>query len=594
MSVRQSLGKVAVVPKGSWDGTKTYEFLDIVKYGGGSYIARKDVPIGTAITNTEYWVSLVDKGEIGDDGVSPSVTVTPITGGHRVTITDAAHPQGQSFDVMDGEDTGVEVDPTLTIAGAAADAAAVGNLKSDLNSVFNYGERSATLSALADGYISKTGTIEGTGASTRHASLEITSDYVGKNLKVTGSNWYSMKPYVFVGDNSTIVYADCPSASLSVYTDLPFKPTTTGTLYVNHHTDSATYGVKIHEIDTLKDTALPDDLANALEYVSGYKEMTFATETGHYLNASNGNITDVDSTNAVITEFIPIVGGNPYLITTEHFWGQGMYVFYDVNKSYISGVASANSGTITKVINQKVTAPQNASYLVVAMWAQTNFPDITVCECVFSSISPSLKWNGKKWTCVGDSLTEQNIKAVRHYYDYVSEATGIAPVILGVGGTGYARGQENNNAFYQRVSAVPSDSDVITIFGSFNDLGSNLPIGNVDDVNTTTIAGCINTTINNILTINPIANIGIVAPCPWSTTQPTESGGEYQYVSMIEAICKRRSIPYLDLWHYSGMRPWDSAFSNLAYPPNDTVHPNDVGHSILAPKFKAFLESLLM
>lgn len=35
------------------------------------------------------------------DGVSPEVTVTGITGGHTVTITDKDHPQGQSFDVMD-------------------------------------------------------------------------------------------------------------------------------------------------------------------------------------------------------------------------------------------------------------------------------------------------------------------------------------------------------------------------------------------------------------------------------------------------------------------------------------------------------------
>ena len=471
---------------------------------------------------------------------------------------------------------------------------AVSQLKEDLNSVFNYDDTALTLSALTDGYISKTGEVTGTGGSVRHASLAITSDYVNKNFKVTGSNWFSMKPYVFVGDDNTIVYPDLPSSSLSVYTDLPFKPLITGTLYINHHTDSASYGVKYNHIGTLKDDALPSDLASELKYVSGYKEMTFATETGHYLNASNGRITNVDSTNAVITEFIPIVGGNPYLITTEHFWGQGMYAFYDTNKSFISGVASANSGTITKIINRKVISPQNASYLVVAMWAQTNFPNITVLDCVFSSILPSLKWDGKKWACVGDSLTEQNIKAVRHYYDYVAESTGITPVIFGVGGTGYARGQESSNAFYQRVSAVPSDADVITIFGSFNDLGANLPIGSVDDVNTTTIAGCINTTINNILDINPIANIGIVAPCPWSTTQPTESGGEFQYVSMIEAICKHRSIPYLDLWHYSGMRPWDSDFANIAYSSGDTVHPNDVGHSILAPKFKAFLESLLM
>lgn len=41
------------------------------------------------------------KGDQGDPGVSPEVTISEITGGHRVTITDAEHPQGQSFDVMD-------------------------------------------------------------------------------------------------------------------------------------------------------------------------------------------------------------------------------------------------------------------------------------------------------------------------------------------------------------------------------------------------------------------------------------------------------------------------------------------------------------
>ena len=39
----------------------------------------------------------------GADGVSPTVTITEITGGHRVTITDKNHPDGQSFDVLNGE-----------------------------------------------------------------------------------------------------------------------------------------------------------------------------------------------------------------------------------------------------------------------------------------------------------------------------------------------------------------------------------------------------------------------------------------------------------------------------------------------------------
>lgn len=41
-------------------------------------------------------------GATGPDGVSPAVTITSITGGHRVKITDKDHPTGQTFNVMDG------------------------------------------------------------------------------------------------------------------------------------------------------------------------------------------------------------------------------------------------------------------------------------------------------------------------------------------------------------------------------------------------------------------------------------------------------------------------------------------------------------
>ena len=41
-------------------------------------------------------------GPAGADGISPTISVTDITGGHRVTITDATGPH--SFDVMDGEE----------------------------------------------------------------------------------------------------------------------------------------------------------------------------------------------------------------------------------------------------------------------------------------------------------------------------------------------------------------------------------------------------------------------------------------------------------------------------------------------------------
>lgn len=64
-------------------------------------------------------------GEDGQDGKSPTVTVTDITGGHRVTITDADGTK--TFDVMDGGGGSVDIDDTLTQSGKAADAKTVGD-----------------------------------------------------------------------------------------------------------------------------------------------------------------------------------------------------------------------------------------------------------------------------------------------------------------------------------------------------------------------------------------------------------------------------------------------------------------------------------
>ena len=54
------------------------------------------------------------KGNPGSDGYAPVVTIEQITGGHRITITSAAHPEGQVFDVMDGQGGSVTVDDEIS------------------------------------------------------------------------------------------------------------------------------------------------------------------------------------------------------------------------------------------------------------------------------------------------------------------------------------------------------------------------------------------------------------------------------------------------------------------------------------------------
>ena len=72
------LGKVSLMPKGTWNSASTYERLDVVYVNGSSYVAVQDVPANTEILNTTYWSSLASRGETGASGVGADNIVNMI------------------------------------------------------------------------------------------------------------------------------------------------------------------------------------------------------------------------------------------------------------------------------------------------------------------------------------------------------------------------------------------------------------------------------------------------------------------------------------------------------------------------------------
>ena len=205
-------------------------------------------------------------------------------------------------------------------------------------------------------------------------------------------------------------------------------------------------------------------------------------------------------------------------------------------------------------------------------------------------------WSDKKWVCVGDSLTEVNSRTTKHYFDYINEKTGITTINMGIGGTGYMEEQDQGIAFYQRVLNIDTSADVITIFGSGNDLSH--PLGEITDTDTDTICGCVNKTIDNLFQVFPLANVGIITPTPWGWYPPylTDNNKMAEYSKALVDICKMRGIPYLDLYHSSGLRPWEESYLPLCYSKDEgnSVHPDEKGHEIIASKIQSFIETLLL
>ena len=74
----QSIGKVAITPKGTWSSTSTYEIFDLVTYGSSSYLAKK-TSANKVPTNTTYWALIAAGGVAAPSIDSNGILYWPTT-----------------------------------------------------------------------------------------------------------------------------------------------------------------------------------------------------------------------------------------------------------------------------------------------------------------------------------------------------------------------------------------------------------------------------------------------------------------------------------------------------------------------------------
>lgn len=294
-----------------------------------------------------------------------------------------------------------------------------------------------------------------------------------------------------------------------------------------------------------------------------------------------------------------VEGGKYYEISGSQITNVPIAVFLDLDGTVRghAGLEAIGYDAINKTI--KVKTPDYCTKMIANVFRLEL--DSLAYECELKS-SYYKRWKGKKWCVIGDSLTASNGTSIKKYQEFVKQYTGITVENYGVGGTGYANANGLTN-FVTRMQNIPQDCDVYTIFGSFNDvqyaISNNIDIGDADDSGTSTMCGYFNSALDALYTRVPLANVGIVAPCPWPTVNAVGSGSTYtygqNYVKALKEVCKRRSVPFLNLFEESGFHPWDADWKLLIYTHdnNSGVHPNEIGHEILSTKFEAFLDELL-
>ena len=251
---------------------------------------------------------------------------------------------------------------------------------------------------------------------------------------------------------------------------------------------------------------------------------------------------------------------------------------------------------------------ENQAYLVSIKGAKinSNIPAnlenrLNTIENQLSTIDSVSPLTGLKWAVIGDSITEKNFRTNKNYHDYVAEAVGGMTVLnYGQSGNGW-----NHRANVPQT--ITSNPDIITVFLGTNDFGiAAREFGEFKDgAGTTTVCGSIELLLTNLVNSFPTKRLGILLPLPRYNSYgidggtPNSFGYTLRQVSeMIVKYANHFGIPYLDLYNASGLAVYNSISNSyyFTYPgatAPDGVHPNDLGHQLIARKIKKFLEEIV-
>ena len=190
------------------------------------------------------------------------------------------------------------------------------------------------------------------------------------------------------------------------------------------------------------------------------------------------------------------------------------------------------------------------------------------------------------WLCIGDSITERNYRSAVNYHDIIAHRLALDVVNAGVSGSGFIRRRDEGLSYAARLRPISPAPEIVTVMGSYNDLAHEPEVqGGLEEE----LREAVDSFLSTLVEWYPLSFIGLLTPPPREHVR-----GFTWYCRLLEEMARRHSLPFLDLATTTALRPWIEVnrrtyFSCPACPEGDGVHPNELGHRLLAAPIEAFL-----
>ncbi len=173
---------------------------------------------------------------------------------------------------------------------------------------------------------------------------------------------------------------------------------------------------------------------------------------------------------------------------------------------------------------------------------------------------------------------------------------------IGKKGSRFAVTADRNDSFVERVDKVRADSDLTLVLGGVNDFQHSVPLGEIQNGDTSTFYGAVEFVLTTLLTQNPSRELVFMTPMkadfrhpskhyPNSFEKNSEGLLQEDYAAAMRAVCARYSVPVIDLFNESGISPFFEPQRKLYMP--DGLHYNKQGYERLAKHIAAQLTRII-